>query len=161
MNLISLFSYLFFSLWAFQIETISEFQQNPPHQFFCMWNNFPKQTTKNQFMESSPCPTIGTAQKRNLHIFGPKTHGCKEGGPPCLNGSLRKNKHGRLIIPPNKNCLVVEPPHPSEKYAQVKLEIWVPQFSGGTFQKMFELPPVISSFTFLGAIVTHLKLPIP
>lgn len=97
------------------------------------WNHFPfpakssppsffyvkqlSQTNKNQFMESSPCPTMGTAQKRNLHIFGPKIHGCKEGGPPCLNGSLRKNKHGRLIIPPNKNCLVVEPPHPSEKYA--------------------------------------------
>jgi len=90
------------------------------------WNHFPfpakssppsffyvkqlSQTNKNQFIESSPCPTIGTAQKRNLHIFGPKTHGCKEGGPPFLNGSLWEAQ-----APPNKNCLVVEPPHPSEK----------------------------------------------
>ena len=150
------FSYLFFFVMSLQNWNHFPFpaKSSPPSFFYVKQLS---QTNKNQFMESSPCPTIGTAQKRNLHIFGPKIHGCQEGGPPFLNGSLSE------AHPPKQELLGgwTTPPIWKNMRSSSHWDHRVPQFSGGTFQKIFELPPVISSFTFLGAIVTHLKLPIP
>ena len=112
---LSLFLFVFFVI---SLQNWNHFpfpaKSSPPSFFYVKQLS---QTNKNQFIESSPCPTIGTAQKRNLHIFGPKTHGCKEGGPPCLNGSLRKTNMGGSSSPQTRTAWWLNHPTHLKKYA--------------------------------------------